>query len=239
MFIPPNDRRAVAVKTKIIVLLFICIAAIGCGTLEPEDQTESKSTSAIKVHEVAIAEENTEEEPTQTTAETDVIFVKTAEEYMSQFDDPTWTSWYEDEHVQLKVELPETELKKVVDNLKARFPLESIRDRMSFQMKTTSTDLENLHSSRDRRTQALSQLHSDKTTAFINSQGQGFPRFNPIAPSDLKRYEYKYATKIDAENVGSELLSEPLVQLEQVAGGRACKSALIERTSQSARCWPL
>jgi hypothetical protein len=118
--------------------------------------------------------------------------------------------------------LPQSELEIVAAELKSRYPVVSIRERLYFQddhPKPVERKIEwhadarfpsdGFHSQRAR---ALSELHSDKVYQFINRAGQGIMRSPPPEPADLKIWD-RYTERIDTERVDSKILGEPLVEL--------------------------
>ncbi|MDB2687222.1 hypothetical protein N9Y42_08410 [Mariniblastus sp.] len=235
-------------SAKTILLLSVSIVASGCETLETESQTASDSLTVPKLHEIPdhddslnpeLFEETDESETDESETAEPEIFPEedspeedspaepkpavTAEAYMSQFDDRS--------RRYLHAELPADELEKAVALLQARFPLESIRDRLDFQMKAPSSSYSPGY--RDRRTSALAMLHSEYVDTFISGEGQGIGRISPISPSDLRSRGSEYAPrKFVSEEVGSDLLGEPQVQLDPEFKTRPSRAKMDEGTGR-------
>ena len=225
-------------SAKIILLLSVCIATNGCGILETESETASDNLTVPKLHEIPDHDDSLNPKLFEEAAESEIAGPETfpeedspaepkpavtAEAYMSQFDDRSRQYLY--------AELPADELKKAVARLQARFPLESIRDRLDFQMQAPSSSYSPGY--RDRRTSALAQLHSEYVDTFISGEGQGIGRISPISPTDLRPYGSEYAPhKFVSEEVGSDLLGEPQVQLDPEFKTRASLAKMDEGTGR-------
>ena len=138
-------------------------------------------------------------------------------------------------------ELSEEEAKKAVAVLRARYPFQSLRDRLDLHpdlsssvtkpvdgnavKESTPSDLKkgtakkiskslNLYGATSRES-ALRQLHSEEAVKFVNRPANGFSRMRSISPYDLPLSD-QYATRLDSRPVDSDLLGEPLVELESV-----------------------
>ena len=144
-------------------------------------------------------------------------------------------------------ELSEEEAKKAVAVLRARYPFQSLRDRLDFHpdlsaspespsnatkpgdgragKKSTPGDLKKGIAKKklkslsllgaSSRERALRQLHSEEAVEFVNRPANGFSRMRSISPYDLHLSD-QYATRLDSRPVDSDLLGEPLVELESV-----------------------
>lgn len=201
--------RAVCRSAQSLVLLIAFFAVCGCESPDVVSQSENEPSVEPSPVENKIADSSLEKEATANVTDLEAPVNEEAsqepspaEAYLNDFDNPSKDFEYK--------ELTATEQEKVAEGLRARFPFESIRDRMSFQMKEPSSNSIDDHR---RRVTALRMLHSDQVAEFISNEGNGLSRFTPISPNDLKPYQHKFA-KIVAEPVGSDLLSEPLIQLD-------------------------
>ena len=143
--------------------------------------------------------------------------VKTAVELLAELEkEVDWTTdqWGRSSN------LPKEEVEIVAKELRARYPVVSIRDRLHFQashpqpvVRTPSGQGRNYRDGfLSQRSRALSELHSNEVHNFINRNGQGMMRSPPPAPSDLRLWE-NFATHIDSEEVDSMLLGEPVIDL--------------------------
>lgn len=119
--------------------------------------------------------------------------------------------------------LPEAELEIVTEELRSRYPLQSLRKRLSFQPVhpqpvtrkiVTTIGSKGFHDGFfSRRARALADLHSQEVHEFINRAGQGLSRMPPPEPADLKSWG-DYSDRIESELVDSKMLGEPLGHLE-------------------------
>lgn len=124
-------------------------------------------------------------------------------------------------------ELSDEEIAKAVELLRAKYPFESIRDRMSFQVQDSKPTQVQRDSSADQtessqvefqtfsmRANALAQLHSNEVNEFINRPGAGFMRSRSVSPYELPT-RGRWANQIQSRSVDSALLGEPLVELKK------------------------
>ncbi|HMP79617.1 MAG TPA: hypothetical protein PKD54_09210 [Pirellulaceae bacterium] len=122
--------------------------------------------------------------------------VKTAAEYLALIDshDAKSFHWF-------RVQLPDDEQDKLILALRERFPVESIRDRLTQVNDVARLEqLRQLHSSEYKvpeetpvgpwnwsvRGKALEQLHADGAKRFIEAPGFGISRMRMPTPFDLK-----------------------------------------------------
>ena len=229
MFSPPINQCVLVSSAKAFVVLFVCIAASGCGQLETASQVYNSPEVAASSREiqepVAASEQSPVDEILKDEFDREEQLPKkpkpaiTAEAYLKQFDDPS--------RRYLDANLPAAELEKVAAELQARFPLQSLRARLHFQTKAPSS-----HYSPgwdDRRTSALARLHSENVNTFISGEGQGIGRISPISPSDLRpRGSNTASTKLAVEEVGSDLLGEPRVELDPEFKTRRSRAKMTE-----------
>lgn len=128
--------------------------------------------------------------------------------------------------------LSKSETEEVAKQLRAKFPFESLVERMRYmkhQFKDNATvtdetlnrlkllEEQNLDwwSSLQRRKLALSQLHSDEVHEFINESGFGIYRMPPPSVFDLK---IELPTQpLNPITVRSEFLSAPKIQLSEAS----------------------
>ena len=145
-----------------------------------------------------------------------------------------------------ELELSEEEANKAVAALRSRYPFQSLRDRLDFHpdlaaspespssvtkpvdgravKKWTPGDLKqgiakkkikNSLVGASTREGALRQLHSEEAVEFVNRENNGFSRMRSITPYNLP-LDGRYAARLDSRPVDSDLLGEPLVELQSV-----------------------
>jgi hypothetical protein len=115
-------------------------------------------------------------------------------------------------------DLPDDERKKLVAELRKRYPLISLRKRLDFQATHPKQQQKGLVIwGPKRKSIALEMLHSDTVKKSINESGAGVFRAPPISPDDLKytpNPKSRLATyRLETKAVSSEILSEQLVKL--------------------------
>ena len=119
--------------------------------------------------------------------------------------------------------LSEEEVEKAVKLLRERYPITSLRQRLGSNATPkhpanpgdTTEQVDNRGSYSFGRIAALQQLHSEKVDTFINSAGNGFTRTPSISPYDLE-FKGRYATRLQAKPLDSDLRAEPQVALESI-----------------------
>lgn len=158
----------------------------------------------------------------------DLTVVRTAEELIKRIDSnkPQRLGFTK----QKLVDLSEAEVAKAVQTLRARFPFQSVRERMAFQGEHEIELPEILKSSKSKprsrnpfmygRTGALEALHSEEVSSFIQREGQGFARMPLPTPYWLRPYS-NYATRIETREIDSVLKAEPIVELDSVKDSKA------------------
>ena len=159
----------------------------------------------------------------------------TAEEYLEIFDRGDFT-------YQFTSDLSPEESLKVAEVLRARFPVVSMRERLSVMQSkhpTSSRRVEravdvsknryphikigNLNSLREG---ALASLHSENVHEFVNRAGQGFGRFaDTINPYEIHFFEDAIPGFRPPETpVHSGILGEPQIQLERAGSKRTIET---------------
>ena len=142
---------------------------------------------------------------------------ETAEELLNAIQEPAGTDQYISNP---PARLSEQEAKKAANILRQRYPIESLRERLGDQATPQGTEIKLANEPfsaifGNQRSSALQQLHSDEVNNFINRSGNGFGRMEIPRPSpyDLER-RGRYATRLQSRPIGSDLRSEPTVELE-------------------------